>query len=110
MPDSSAELVVLSVVVFVVLAVAIGLVLFARSSRTYDEIGGGIFDRPRGDHEERYPPDAEGEEFMGALAEFSEREEDPSEDPSADAEEGARRQRAPSRRAARMRRRSRGRG
>ena len=98
------------VVLFVVIAIVIGVFLMARSSRTYDEIGGGIFDHPKGDHEDRYPPDAEGAEFMDALASYSaESEEDPREDASAGAGERATRGREPSRRAARRRRRSRGR-
>jgi hypothetical protein len=65
----------LIVIGIALLAVATGVTTLAISSDPYDHIGGGVFDRSRGDHGERPAPDAEYEEFAAAIAEYCVREE-----------------------------------
>ena len=64
----SGELLV--AIALVTAAVAVTLLVALAVSRllgAYDDIGGGMFDRPRGDGDGREPPDAEYEEFAAAL-------------------------------------------
>ena len=67
--------------VFVVLFAAWGLVmavlLLGQLARAYEEIGGGVFDRPQGDRGDRPPPDAEYDEWLDALARSTRPQEPP---------------------------------
>jgi hypothetical protein len=78
------------------LAFAIGITILATTSDPYESIGGGVFDRSRGDDGERPPPDAEYEEFAVAIALYCAREEArQSAAPSARPEARARSPRSP---------------
>jgi hypothetical protein len=54
---------------------AIAITILATTSDPYDSIGGGVFDRWRGDDGERPPPEAEDDEFAAAIAVYCAREE-----------------------------------
>ena len=75
MANGADPLVPLFVIGIGLLWIAIGMAILARTSDPYDGLGGGVFDRPRGDDGERPPPDAEYEEFAAAIAEHCAREE-----------------------------------
>ena len=56
-------------------ALLIGLLMLGSMAGAYDDIGAGMFDRPRGHRDDRGPCDAEYEEYGAALAALCEEEE-----------------------------------